>query len=265
VSAAPSTGLLVGMVVGAAVVAARPRRRRLPARVIALCPVRPARPVGRRPAAVAALFGGVVRRALLRPPDTEADTVAGAAVLAGLALAAVHPALGAAAAAAVVGRPWLIRRRAERRHARQVREAVPDLIDLFRFAATGGLNVRLAVDAVAPRAGEPLRAPLEEVRRRVALGDRVADAIDDVLTRVGGPVGPLAAVLAHAEREGVALAPSLEHVADDARLERRRTAEEDARRLPVRLLFPLVGCILPAFVLLTIVPLLAGSFASLPR
>lgn len=231
----------------------------------ALSPARAARPAAHAPAAVATLLGGTVRRVLLRPPDPRADRVAGAAVLAGLAIATVHPVLGAAAAAAVVGRPWLRRRRAAGRRARAVREAVPDLIDLFRFAATGGLNVRLAIDAVAPRAAEPLQEALEEVRRRVALGDRVADAIDDVLPRVGEPVRPLAAVLVHAEREGVALGPSLEHVADDARLERRRTAEEDARRLPVRLLFPLVGCILPAFVLLTIVPLLAGSFASLPR
>jgi hypothetical protein len=44
---------------------------------------------------------------------------------------------------------------------------------------------------------------------------------------------------------------------------RRRRAEEDARRLPVQLLFPLVLCVLPAFGLLAVVPLLLASLQSL--
>jgi pilus assembly protein TadC len=55
----------------------------------------------------------------------------------------------------------------------------------------------------------------------------------------------------------------LDRVSVDCRLRRRRAAEEAARRLPVTLLFPLVLTTLPAFALLTIVPLLVGSFSSL--
>ena len=44
-------------------------------------------------------------------------------------------------------------------------------------------------------------------------------------------------------------------LAAEARLERRRAAEATARRVPVKLLFPLVLCTLPAFALLTVVPL----------
>ena len=46
---------------------------------------------------------------------------------------------------------------------------------------------------------------------------------------------------------------------------RRRRAEEAARRLPVQLLFPLVLCVLPAFVLLAVVPLLLAAVPQLPR
>ena len=44
-----------------------------------------------------------------------------------------------------------------------------------------------------------------------------------------------------------------------ARAERRRQAEAAARRIPLRLLFPLTLCVLPAFVLLTILPTVAQS------
>jgi tight adherence protein C len=52
-------------------------------------------------------------------------------------------------------------------------------------------------------------------------------------------------------------------LAAEVRAERRRRAEAAARRVPVKLLFPLVLCVLPAFGLLTVVPLLAGAATSL--
>src|SRR3712207_6889914 len=50
---------------------------------------------------------------------------------------------------------------------------------------------------------------------------------------------------------------SLDRLAFEVRADRRRRAEEAARRVPVKLLFPLVLCTLPAFALLTMAPLLA--------
>ncbi|HET9442168.1 MAG TPA: type II secretion system F family protein, partial [Acidimicrobiales bacterium] len=70
---------------------------------------------------------------------------------------------------------------------------------------------------------------------------------------------PLVAALVDAERYGAPLAAALDRVADAARLARQRAAEEEARRVPVKLLFPLVACILPAFGLLTVAPLIAGG------
>jgi tight adherence protein C len=74
----------------------------------------------------------------------------------------------------------------------------------------------------------------------------------------------LAQVLADHLRYGVPLLPALERTGLELRLERRRAAEVDARRVPIRLLGPLVSCVLPAFALLTVVPLLAASLDALP-
>ena len=71
------------------------------------------------------------------------------------------------------------------------------------------------------------------------------------------------AVLIAAVQDGTPLASSLTQAADEARLHRQRTVEARARRLPVLMLFPLVMCVLPAFVLLTIVPLLLASLGDL--
>lgn len=85
----------------------------------------------------------------------------------------------------------------------------------------------------------------------------------DAVRQLGEPVLPLVDALVATERDGAPLLAALERVGADARLERRRRAEESARSVPVRLLFPLVLCTLPAFGLLTVVPLLARSLSGL--
>jgi len=66
-----------------------------------------------------------------------------------------------------------------------------------------------------------------------------------------------------AETDGVALHPALLNASDEAHRRRRVRAEEAARRVPVTMLFPLVFCVLPAFCLLSVVSLLAGSLTEL--
>lgn len=154
-------------------------------------------------------------------------------------------------------------RRAERRRDAELREHLPDVVELLRLTMTAGLNLHLALDAVAPEVDGAIGDALDEVRRRVRLGVRLADALDALLV-LGDGARPLHLALSSAARDGAPLDAPLDRVADEARLVRRRHAEVRARRLPVQLLFPLVLCILPAFGLLTIVPLLAGSLGSLP-
>jgi tight adherence protein C len=157
-----------------------------------------------------------------------------------------------------------------RRRAAAVADALPDLVDLFAIAAASGLNPRLAVDAVAERSPPgPLTDAFLRASGRVATtGARLADALDRIPDELGeGGAGdvvrPLVRALTDAERYGAALGPSLDRLAEDARRARQRRAEEAARRVPVRLLFPLVTCILPAFGLLTVAPLLAGGLRAL--
>lgn len=207
--------------------------------------------------------GRHVRRRGGRPPDPTADLAAGAALVIGVAVWATMGVVpGLALAAMVVAVPGRLRRRDARRHDLAVRTALPDAVDLFRLCVGAGLSVHHAVEVVATRSGGPLGDALIEVGRRVDLGVRLADALD-ALDGLGDSARPLMAALVGAARDGAPLAASLDRVAIDARHLRRRRAEEQARKLPIHLLFPLVVCVLPAFVVLAVVPLLAGSLPSL--
>lgn len=161
-------------------------------------------------------------------------------------------------------RPADSRIRRRRRRAAVV-AAVPDLVDLFAVAIGAGLNVRLAVEAVARRApAGPVTDELRRVAEAAAAGGRLADALEQVPARLGvDDIRPLVAALVDAERYGSALGPSLDRLAEESRRRRQRRAEEVARRVPVKLLFPLVTCVLPAFGLLTVAPLIAGGLRAL--
>ena len=207
--------------------------------------------------------GGTLRRRCGRPPDGEADRRLGWALAASGPAVLVAPPVVGLIAVVWWAAPRYRRRRARARHEASVRRQLPDVVDLITLAVGAGLNVRLALEVIAPRVDDPARSALARVNHRVAIGARPADALADLPTTLGGAIRPLVAALAGAERYGTPLLPALERIGQSLRAERRRRAEEHARRIPVRLLFPLVFCALPAFALLTVVPLLVGSLREL--
>jgi tight adherence protein C len=117
---------------------------------------------------------------------------------------------------------------------------------------------------VAGRVASPLGDALRTAAAEADQGRPRAEALVAALAPLGGRALALAHALADHLRYGVPLGPTLDRLGSELRLDRRRRAEQDARRVPVRLLAPLVACVLPAFALLTVVPLLAASLRSLP-
>ena len=163
---------------------------------------------------------------------------------------------------AAAGRAALARRGRARALARRD-QALPDLVDLFVIAAAAGNTAHGCVHAVAPRAPQPVQPVLMRASRRLSEGEPIQIVLSDAGAELGPLGAPLAAALATGAASGAPMAGGLGQVSEAAREARRRRAEEQARRLPVTLLFPLVLCILPAFLLLAVVPLLVGSLGSL--
>ena len=197
------------------------------------------------------------------PPAPVQVAVAGIAAV--VALVVLGAALGLGAIlASLVGRVVVVRAQRRRRLA-EVDQAMPDLLDLFRIAVAAGHPVHRCLDEVSGRAPAAVQPPLRRVVERVGRGAPLAAELVAVAGALG-TLGPaLTDALVAASVTGAPLGPALDRVAATARDRRRRSAEVAARRLPVTLLFPLVCCVLPAFVLLAVVPLLAGSLGSLGR
>jgi tight adherence protein C len=206
--------------------------------------------------------GTAVARTAGRDQNQGADRRTGWAALASLALLPLAPALAPVPLACALAGPVLTTRSARRRHDAALVDQLPDVVDLLSLTTAAGLPTTAALTAIAARPGGPLGAAIGRAAAHLRAGGPLAGALAYV-GAVGSQARPLVDALAHHDRYGSPLQPALERVAIEARARRRRQAEESARRLPVTLLFPLLLTTFPAFVALTVVPLLAGSLRAL--
>lgn len=198
---------------------------------------------GRRLAAAAAAVLGAMILTALAPP---AVVLLPLALLAGLRA----PALALA-------------RRARRRQ-EAIEAHVPDLIEVLVAATEAGLNPMVAFQRSCEVIRGALGDELRRTSRQIELGTPWRAALEQLEARTAVPaLRRLVVALGRSHRLGTSLSATLRAVALDLRDTRRTRAEELARRAPIRMLFPLVFLILPAFLLLTVGPVVLATLRSL--
>ncbi|NBQ91273.1 MAG: type II secretion system F family protein [Betaproteobacteria bacterium] len=151
---------------------------------------------------------------------------------------------------------WLSRRIARRQ--REIFDAFPDAVDLVIVCIEAGLGI----DAALERTGRDMaqRCPalaeeLELLAAELRLGVSRASALKHLASRTGvEEVRAFATMLVHTERLGSGVADALRVHAQGLRLKRERRAEEEAAKLPVKLLFPLVFTLFPALMVVLMGP-----------
>ncbi len=137
-------------------------------------------------------------------------------------------------------------------------EGVALTADLLAVAVSAGLTPYLALELGARFAPGLIAGRLGGVVAAAVGGQRLADALDAEAARTPA-LGPLLALLAASERSGAPVGAALGRLAASIRAQARRRAMARARTVPVRLLFPLVFLVLPAFLLLTVGPVVLAT------
>ena len=151
----------------------------------------------------------------------------------------------------------------QRRERAAVNAALPDAIEMLILVVRAGMTPHQAVTLLTERAPRPIRPAFVEVDRRRARGASLADALRALPEIVGSGANIVADTLAMADRYGTPIGEALEQLSVDVRERRARQSEAEARKLPIRMSFPLVVCTLPSFVLIAIVPAVLGALSSL--
>ncbi len=148
---------------------------------------------------------------------------------------------------------WLTRRIKARKKAIVLN--IPDALDLLTISVRAGLGFDAALAKVVEKMEGPL---IDEFRRALAelrVGKARKEALRDIVGRTQvPPLTSFIGAIIQAETLGVSISKVLQIQSEQLRIERRQRAEEMAAKAPIKMLFPLVGCIFPSIFIVILGP-----------
>lgn len=143
--------------------------------------------------------------------------------------------------------------------------AYENFIDVVLISLQSGASLADTLRVAAECSHLADAVDLAPLVARLERGEHMRAVLDELTTVFGPRCFPLVDILRSSLADGMPVMHIIERLADEARAERRRQLNEDLRRLPIRLVFPLTFCVLPSFVLLTIVPVGFHALSSLSQ
>lgn len=150
---------------------------------------------------------------------------------------------------------------AARRRREELESVLPHVVDLLASCLSAGQSPAPALREIGRAVGGPAAEELAALEHRLRLG------VDPVTVwRDNGrhpQLGPLGRCILRAVDSGASVADAMTQLADDLRHQTRLRVEGCARSVGVKAALPLGLCMLPAFVLLGVVPLVVGSMSAL--
>lgn len=140
----------------------------------------------------------------------------------------------------------------------EIRQFLPDVVDLLEICVTSGIGLDMAWNIVSDEihhVSDVLGTAMDLSNFEIHLGAARTEAMRNMAARTGADqLSSLAAILVQSERFGTSVALALKEFAASMREERRMMAEENAEKMAVKLVIPMVLCIFPAVIVVTIGP-----------
>lgn len=140
----------------------------------------------------------------------------------------------------------------------EIRQFLPDVVDLLEICVSSGIGLDMAWNIVSDEihhVSDVLGTAMDLSNFEIHLGAARTEAMKNMAARTGADqLSSLAAILVQSERFGTSVALALKEFAASMREERRMTAEENAEKMAVKLVVPMVLFIFPAVIVVTIGP-----------
>jgi tight adherence protein C len=148
---------------------------------------------------------------------------------------------------------WLGGRVRKRQHA--ILLQIPDALDLLTISVRAGLGFDAALGKVVEKLHGPLTEEFRRALAEVRVGKARREALRDIVPRTEvQPLTNFIGAIIQAEQLGVSISKVLQVQSEQLRIERRQRAEEQAAKAPIKMLFPLVGCIFPSLFIVILGP-----------
>ena len=152
---------------------------------------------------------------------------------------------------------WLSRKVSERQGA--ILKDLPDTLDLLAISVEAGMGFEGALEIVCQHFNSPLAEEFARTLHEMELGLPRRDAFQNLKRRTDVPeLSNFVLALLQADALGIPIGRVLKTQATEMRNKRRQWAREKAAKLPVKMLFPLVGFVFPAIMVVIMGPAAAG-------
>jgi tight adherence protein C len=144
-----------------------------------------------------------------------------------------------------------------RRRQKGILLSIPDALDLLTISVRAGLGFDAALGKVVEKMKGPLVDEFRRALAEVRVGKSRREALRDIIPRTEvQPLTNFIGAIIQAEQLGVSISKVLQVQSEQLRIERRQRAEEMAAKAPIKMLFPLVGCIFPSLFVVILGPAL---------
>ena len=146
----------------------------------------------------------------------------------------------------------------------RLRRELPDALDLMTISVEAGLSFDAALAQVARNTTGPMAEEFFRVLQEMQIGWGRAEAMRALSDRTDLPeLRGFVLAMIQADAFGIPVANVLRVQADEMRVKRTQRAEEAAQKVPVKILFPLIFCIMPALFVVILGPAIIQIFTSL--
>jgi tight adherence protein C len=146
-------------------------------------------------------------------------------------------------------------RRKGRLRALQIERDLPNMIDQVVVTLEAGVGFAASLQLAADRMSGPLGVELRLTLQEQRMGLPLSDSLTHLRDRVDSPnVRSFTRAVVQGERLGVSIGSIMRELSIDMRKRRRQAAEEQARKVPVKILIPLVFFILPSIFVVLLGP-----------
>jgi tight adherence protein C len=140
---------------------------------------------------------------------------------------------------------WLSRK--VRRRQDRIRKGLPDALDMLSVTAQAGLGFDQSLQRVSEYWQTPVGVEFGRVVAEMEMGSSRQEALRNLSARLDVPeLSSFVAVIIQSDELGMSIADALHAQADQMRIERRFRAQEAARKVPLKMLFPMMLLIFPA-------------------
>ncbi len=151
--------------------------------------------------------------------------------------------------------PDLILNSKAKKRTAETGRALADTVDMLKLTLEAGISFDSALRLVAQNTKGPLADEFSRVGQQITMGKSRSEALRSLADRTGDvDLSRFCKTCIQAEKRGTPFGEILSTQTREIRIKRRQLAEEQAQKVPVKILFPMMMCVLPTLFIIVMAP-----------